>query len=68
LTSVGRRLTETFGPDSPFSRSMGEWDRRVYDTVQKTADNVSAAMARRKERHGGEGGPSEGGGPSSPAP
>ncbi|MGH6986735.1 MAG: type II toxin-antitoxin system HicB family antitoxin [Caulobacteraceae bacterium] len=68
LTSVGRRLTDTFGPDSAFSRSMAEWDRRVYDTVQKTADNVSAAMARRKERHGGEGGPPEGGGPSSPTP
>ncbi len=51
LTSLGRRLSDTFGPESTFSRQMAEWDRRLSDTVQKTADNVSAAVARRKERH-----------------
>ncbi|MHB8530150.1 MAG: type II toxin-antitoxin system HicB family antitoxin [Caulobacteraceae bacterium] len=55
LTAFGRRLSDSFGPESAFSRNMAEWDRRLYDTVQKTADNVSAAMARRKERHGGPG-------------
>ncbi len=51
ISSLGRRLSDTFGPESAFSRQVADLDRRFYDTVQKTADNVSAAMARRKERH-----------------
>jgi predicted RNase H-like HicB family nuclease len=53
LATLGRRLSESLGPDSAFSRHMAEWDVKIYDTIQKTADNVSAAMARRKQGSGG---------------
>ncbi|RAK61071.1 hypothetical protein DJ021_15260 [Phenylobacterium hankyongense] len=49
LSAVGRKINESLGPDSPFSRSMADLDERVTDTVRKAADSVSAAMARRKE-------------------
>jgi hypothetical protein len=31
---------------------MAELDVKIYDTIQRTADNVSAAMARRKQTAG----------------
>ena len=49
LSAVGRRINESLGPDSAFSRSMAEFDDRVSETVRKAADSVSAAMARRRE-------------------
>lgn len=49
LNAVGRRLNENLGPDSAFSRSLAEWDDRVSETIRKAADNVSAAMVRRRE-------------------
>ena len=52
LAAVGRRLNESLGPDSAFSRNMADLDHRLYDRIQRAADAVSAAMARRK---GGEG-------------
>jgi hypothetical protein len=47
LAALGRRINESIGPDSAFSRRMTELDERVYDGVRKAADTVSAAMGRR---------------------
>jgi predicted RNase H-like HicB family nuclease len=52
LAAVGRKLSDSLGPDSAFSRHMAELDVKIYDTIQRTADNVSAAMARRKQTAG----------------
>jgi predicted RNase H-like HicB family nuclease len=52
LSAMGRKLSDSLGPDSAFSRHMAELDVKIYDTIQRTADNVSAAMARRKKTVG----------------
>lgn len=49
LSAVGRKINDSLGPDSAFSRSMAEFDDRVTETIRKAADSVSAAMARRRE-------------------
>lgn len=49
LTAVGRKINESLGPDSAFHRSMAGFDDRVSETIRKAADNVSAAMARRRD-------------------
>ena len=49
LAVIGRKLTDNLGPDSAFSRSMADLDDRVSATIQRAADNVSAALARRRE-------------------
>jgi len=49
LSALGRKLTDSLGPNSTFSRTMADFDDRVTETVRKAADSVSAAMARRKE-------------------
>jgi hypothetical protein len=54
LNTLGRRINDSIGPESPFARRMNELDERVYDGVRKAADTVSAAMGRRlDERKGG---------------
>ena len=49
LAALGRRINESIGPDSAFTRRMNELDGLVYDGVRRAADSVSAAMARRRE-------------------
>ncbi len=49
LTALGRRINESIGPDSPFTRRMNEIDGVVAEGVRKAADSVSAAMSRRRE-------------------
>lgn len=49
LRTLGRKINESIGPGSPFSRQMADLDNQVYDGVRKAADSVSAAMARRRE-------------------
>ena len=49
LTALGRRINESIGPDSPFTRRMNEIDGVVYEGVRKAADSVAAAMARRRD-------------------
>lgn len=49
LSALGRRINESIGPESAFTRRMNELDERVYQGVRKAADNVSAAMARKLE-------------------
>jgi predicted RNase H-like HicB family nuclease len=49
LSAVGRRINDSLGPESAFSRSMADFDDRVSETIRKAADSVSAAMARRRE-------------------
>jgi hypothetical protein len=49
LSSLGRRINESIGPDSAFSRRMADLDDRVFDGVRRAADSVSAAMARRRD-------------------
>ena len=46
---LGRKITDSLGPDSAFNRNMTEFDNKVTETIRKTADNISAAMARRRE-------------------
>ena len=48
LAAVGRKVQESLGPDSAFSRGVADLDLKVFDRIQKTADTVSAAMAKRK--------------------
>lgn len=52
LSAVGRKINDSLGPDSAFSRSMAEFDDRVTETIRKAADGVSAAMQRRREAEG----------------
>lgn len=49
LTALGRRINDSLGPESPFSRRMNELDGMLYDGVRRAADSVSAAMARRRD-------------------
>jgi predicted RNase H-like HicB family nuclease len=49
LSALGRRINDSLGPDSTFSRRMMDFDDVVYDGVRKAADSVSAAVSRRKE-------------------
>jgi len=49
LSSLGRKINDSIGPDSAFTRRMSELDQQVYEGVRKAADSVSAAMTRRRE-------------------
>jgi len=49
LRTLGRRINDSIGPGSPFSRRMTELDDQVYEGVRKAADSVSAAMTRRRD-------------------
>lgn len=49
LSTLGRRINESLGPDSAFTRRMNEIDNVVYDGVRRAADSVSAAIARRQD-------------------
>ena len=46
---LGRKITESLGPDSAFNRPVGDFDARVSETIRKTADSISAAMSRRRD-------------------
>ena len=52
LATFGRRINESLGPDSAFSRGVNDLDHRVFDGIQSAADKVSAAMAKRKQGTG----------------
>ncbi len=52
LSSLGRKINDSLGPDSAFSRRMADIDDRLYDGVRRAADSVSAAMTRRREGAG----------------
>ena len=52
LATFGRRINESLGPDSAFSRGVNDLDHRVFDRIQSAADKVSAAMAKRKQGMG----------------
>jgi predicted RNase H-like HicB family nuclease len=60
LETLGRKLNESVGPGSAFSRRMAELDDQVSDSVRKVADKVSAAMSRRREARAADASPSEG--------
>jgi predicted RNase H-like HicB family nuclease len=49
LMSLGRKINDSIGPGSAFSRRMTELDEQVYEGVRKAADSVSAAMTRRRD-------------------
>lgn len=49
LAQVGRRISESLGPDSAFSRTMSDLDVRVSEGIRKAADSISSAMARRRD-------------------
>ena len=46
---LGRKITDSLGPDSAFNRTVGDFDARVSETIRKTADSISAAMSRRRD-------------------
>ena len=48
LRTLGRKINESIGPESAFSRRMADFDDQVVEGVRKAADSVSAAMARRR--------------------
>jgi len=49
LANLGRKINDSIGPESAFTRRMSELDQQVYEGVRKAADSVSAAMTRRRE-------------------
>lgn len=49
LSALGRRINDSIGPDSAFTRRMNDLDGRVYEGVRKAAESVSAAMARKRD-------------------
>jgi predicted RNase H-like HicB family nuclease len=49
LSALGRKINDSVGPDSVFSRRMAELDERVFEQVRRAADGVSAAMTRRQK-------------------
>lgn len=49
LAAMAKRINESIGPDSPFTRRMNEFDGVLYDGVRKAADSLSAAMTRRRD-------------------
>jgi predicted RNase H-like HicB family nuclease len=49
LQALGRKINDSIGPGSEFTRRMGELDGQVYEGVRKVADSVSAAMVRRRD-------------------
>jgi predicted RNase H-like HicB family nuclease len=53
LRTLGRKINDSIGPGSPFSRRMNDLDDQVYEGVRKAADSVSAAMTRRREANKG---------------
>lgn len=48
LSALGRRINDSIGPDSAFSRRVANLDDQVFEGVRRAADSVSAAMARRR--------------------
>jgi predicted RNase H-like HicB family nuclease len=48
LSALGRRINDSIGPDSAFSRRVADLDDQVFEGVRRAADSVSAAMARRR--------------------
>jgi predicted RNase H-like HicB family nuclease len=63
LMSLGRKINDSIGPGSAFSRRMSELDDQVYEGVRKAADSVSAAMTRRREANRTTDAPPAGGAP-----
>lgn len=66
LSALGRRINDSIGPESAFSRRMAEFDDRVLDGVRWAADNVSAAVSRRREATRPSDGKADAGRPSEP--
>jgi predicted RNase H-like HicB family nuclease len=57
LATLGRKINDSIGPGSAFSRRMADLDDQVYEGVRKAADSVSAAMSRRRESNRAAGAP-----------
>jgi predicted RNase H-like HicB family nuclease len=49
LKTLGRKINDSIGPDSAFTRYMTDLDDQLVEGVRKAADSVSAAMTRRRE-------------------
>jgi predicted RNase H-like HicB family nuclease len=47
IVAIGRKLNDSLGPESAFSKRMNAFDDVVYEGVRRAADSLSAAMARR---------------------
>lgn len=61
VSGLGRKITESLGPDSTFTKHVSELDTRIGETLRRAAEGLSAAVARRREGkaagHGAETGP-----------
>ncbi len=64
LNALGRRINDSIGPESTFTRRMNELDERVYEGVRKAADSVSAAMGRKLDDTKAASGESSAGAPN----
>ena len=49
LSALGRKINDSIGPESAFTRRMNEIDEVFYDGVRRAADSVSVAMSRRRD-------------------
>ena len=45
---MGRKLSDSLGPESAFAQNMAELDEKLTDTIRKTADSVASALRRRQ--------------------
>ncbi len=49
FTTLARKINDALGTNSAFEKRMADLDDRIYDGVRRAADNLSAAMSRRRE-------------------
>ena len=59
LSALGRKINDSIGPESAFTRRMNEIDEVFYDGVRRAADSVSVAMSRRRDTTKPSDGPAE---------
>jgi len=49
LRTLVRKVNDSVGPNSAFSRRITELDEQIYEGVRTAADNVSAALTRGRD-------------------
>jgi predicted RNase H-like HicB family nuclease len=49
MRALGRRINESIGPGSTYSRQMADLDGQIYEGARRAVDGVAAALNRRRE-------------------
>jgi hypothetical protein len=49
MRALGRKINESIGPGSTFSRQMADLDEQIYEGARRAVDGVAAALNRRRE-------------------